>query len=125
MINEPFGWLWAVAGFLSGALLGARFLDERWLGGYASARRRLLRLGHISFLGLGILNILFAHSSERVRLDPPWLWVASLALVLGAVTMPLSCGLVAWRQSLKPVFAVPVGCLLVGAGLVVIGLLKP
>ncbi len=125
MINEPFGWLWALAGFVSGAFLGARFSDDEWFGGYSSHRRRLLRLGHISFLGLGILNILFAHSLERIQLGPTWLALASWAMVVGAITMPLCCGLVAWRRGLRPVFVVPVACLLIGGTLVTVGILKP
>ena len=68
-MNETFGWLWVALGLLSGTILGLRFQREDWLGGYASHRRRLVRLGHISLFGLGFLNILFAHTLGRIRLD--------------------------------------------------------
>lgn len=122
MINEQFGWIWITAGFLSGAVLGVFFSREGWMGGYQSYRRRLLRLGHISFVGLGILNILFAVSAPRLALAPQHNWLASWSLMIGGVAMPLSCGLTAWKPSFKPLFVVPVTTLLTGASLVSIGL---
>ena len=122
MINEAFGWLWVVLGFLSGTILGLKFQRDDWLGGYASHRRRLVRLGHISFLGLGFLNILVAHTIDRIRLDSSWLAVASWSLIAGGITMPICCGLMAWKRSFQPLFAIPVGCLIVGAALIFIGM---
>jgi hypothetical protein len=123
--NETFGWLWILAGTVSGLLLGMRFQREDWMGGYGSLRRRLVRLGHISFFGLGILNILFALGSARVRLPPTWLGTASCSLILGGVTMPLCCALMAWRPGFRPAFAVPVLSLVLGAALTAIGMLRP
>ena len=82
VVNEAFGWLWIVLGFASGTLLGLKFQSESWLGGYGSHRRRLIRLGHISFLGLGFLNILFAHSVPQLRLSQAWGLRAAVHLVL-------------------------------------------
>ena len=125
MGNEAFGWLWIVLGFASGTLLGLKFQSESWLGGYGSHRRRLIRLGHISFLGLGFLNILFAHSLPQLRLSQVWLLLASWGLMLGGVTMPVCCGLMAWRKNLQPIFAIPVVTLLIGVTLVLIGVVQP
>ena len=123
--NEVFGWCWILAGLLAGLALGLRFHAENWLGGYASHPRRLLRLGHISFLGLGILNILFAMSGARLPLSPERLGLASWAFIAGAVSMPACCAIMAWRRELHLVFAVPVTSLLLGTGLVVLAYLKP
>jgi hypothetical protein len=124
-LNEAFGWAWILAGFLSGLVLGLFFRREDWLGGYASFPRRLVRLGHISFLGLGLVNILFALSAPRMHLAPATLSLASRAFVIGGVTMPLCCGLLAWKPGLLPLFAVPVLSLLAGAALAVAGLVRP
>src|SRR5688500_9360107 len=75
MINEAFGWFWILVGFISGMVMGLRFAHEDWLGGYQSHARRMLRLGHISFVGLGVLNILFAHTLERIQLESGWIMV--------------------------------------------------
>lgn len=123
-LNEAFGWGWILLGFLSGAVLGLRFQREDFLGGYAALPRRMVRLGHISFFGLGLLNILFAQSAPRLRLDPVWLTLASFAFVVGGLTMPLCCGFMAWRRSLQPLFVIPVASLVLGAALACIGLVR-
>ncbi len=123
-LNEVFGWVWITLGFLTGALLGARFHREDWLGGYASFKRRLLRLGHISFVGLGVLNILFAGSARPLEHGGDSIAIASAAFLVGGVAMPLACALVAFRPALKPVFAAPVVSLLVGVSLLTLELIR-
>ncbi|MGE5177218.1 MAG: hypothetical protein ACM3JJ_12715 [Hyphomicrobiales bacterium] len=123
--NESLGWIWIVAGVLSGLGLGLGFQRDDFLGGYGSHRRRLLRLGHISFLGLGFLNLFFALSAARMRLPPAGLATASWAIVAGAVTMPLCCGLMAWRRGFHLLFGVPVVSVLVGTALAAWGLVRP
>lgn len=109
------GWLGFLAGAGSGALLGLRFHHADWLGGYGSFRRRLLRLGHIAFFGLGLLNIVFAFTVKTAPLTDGWpLLAASAALLLGAITMPAVCFLSAWRESCRHLFFVPVGSVLGG-----------
>jgi hypothetical protein len=51
--------------------------------------------------------------------------LASRALIAGGVTMPLCCGLMAWRRDLHLLFAVPVVSLLLGVALIVRGILQP
>ncbi len=124
-INQAFGWTWILGGLLFGLLLGLRFREEGWLGGYGSHRRRLLRLAHVSFVGLGILNVLFALSAAGLRLPPFPFFLASSALILGAVSMPACCALMAWRPALQPIFALPVLSLTIGVALTVAGMLRP
>lgn len=112
MDNEFFGWVWILVGLITGAILGLFFHRAEWMGGYDSFRRRLVRLGHISFIGLGAINILFAQTLDRVPAASNTL--IPHALILGAVTMPLACGLTAWQPGLKPVFVVPVTALIYG-----------
>jgi hypothetical protein len=66
--NLTLAWLWILLGFVSGMVLGLFFHRENWLGGYGSFQRRMYRLGHISFFGLGAVNALFLKGSifERV-----------------------------------------------------------
>ncbi len=122
--NEVLGWITTLAGMVAGMGLGLGFHRESWLGGYASHRRRLLRLGHLSAIALGILNILFARAAPSLHLPDAVLRVAGMAMIAGAVTMPLCCALMAWRRALQPLFAVPVASLLLGVGLVVAGMLR-
>lgn len=124
-VNEAFGWIWILAGFVTGLTLGLFFQRDDWLGGYASFRRRLLRLGHISFIGLGALNVLFALSAAHLSLGRAALALASGALIAGGISMPLCCALMAWRRGFHLLFAIPVTSLLLGVTLVVRGLLLP
>ena len=120
-INLVGGWLGMLAGVLSGAVVGLFFHRDDWMGGYGSYRRRLTRLGHISFFGLGFLNLVFVATSTQLFLDGICLAIASRALIVGAVTMPLCCFLSAWRKPLRclfpgPVFAVTTGILSILVG---------
>ena len=106
-INLFAGWVCFLLGAISGALIGLGFYREDWLGGYGSFRRRLMRLGHIAFFGLGLINILFALSASG-RSVVNGLHAASLLLVGGAATMPLLCFLSAWKPGFRHFFFIPV-----------------
>jgi hypothetical protein len=122
MVNEAFGWLLIGLGFASGALLGMGFAREGFLGGYSAWPRRLVRLGHISLVALGVLNILFATSSPRIAVAAPWLSAASWSMVAGSILMPACCAISAWRPRTVPLFAVPVLLLSLGVTVAWIGL---
>src|SRR5688500_6435950 len=104
-MNWAFGWGWILVGFLSGAVIGMGFHREEFLGGYASLRRRLVRLGHICFVALGALNLLFALSPLKAG---TWVLIASTAWIVGAVLMPAICFLSAWRERFRVLFFLPV-----------------
>jgi len=109
-------WLWILLGFLSGMIMGLFFHQENWLGGYGSFKRRLFRLAHISFFGLGLMNLLF-YFTARLAPFPEGALVelASGAFVLGAATMPVCCVVMAYWPKAQASFAVPVISLLTGA----------
>lgn len=121
LINEVFGWIWITGGMATGVWLGLRFRDERWLGGYSSWARRMVRLGHIAMIMLGVLNVLFASSAARLGLGEMWMWVASVGWIAGGVLMPSVCFLSALRQRFAVLFALPVVALLGASALTVIG----
>ncbi|MBM4184808.1 MAG: hypothetical protein FJ207_11450 [Gemmatimonadetes bacterium] len=66
------GWAGMLGGVVAGAVIGLFFENEDWMGGYASFRRRLTRLGHVAFFGLGYVNILFALTTRGL---PESAWV--------------------------------------------------
>jgi len=107
-INLIAGWLGMLAGVLSGAVVGLFFHRDDWMGGYGSYRRRLMRLGHIAFFGLGFLYLMFAATSAQLYLRASYAALASGALVVGAIAMPACCFLSAWRKPLRHLFPVPV-----------------
>src|SRR5215813_12422218 len=107
-------WVGFLCGALSGAAVGLFFHRDDWLGGYSSYPRRLIRLGHISFFGLGLLNALFALTAALVPMPEMTVHLASIGLLTGALTMPICCFLAAWRKSFRFLFPIPVGSLLAG-----------
>ena len=116
--NWAFGWGWILVGFLSGAVIGMGFHREEFLGGYASLRRRLVRLGHICFVALGVLNLLFALSPLKAG---TFVSIASIAWIVGAVLMPAVCFLSAWRERFRALFFLPVLSLISAAVLTLFG----
>jgi hypothetical protein len=113
-INLIGGWLGMLAGVLSGGIIGLFFYRDEWMGGYGSWRRRLTRLGHISFFGLGFLNLMFAATAGQLLLRGPFLVVAPVGLLAGAITMPICCFLSAWRKPMRHLFPIPVIAVTVG-----------
>ena len=123
-LNLALAWLWILLGFASGMMLGLFFHQEGWLGGYASLRRRMYRLAHISFFGLGAVNLLFWLTMKTLRCDNSLADIASWAFVLGAVSMPLCCVVMAHFRKATMIFSVPVISLLLGGVLMVVTLLR-
>ena len=106
------GWLLVFVGLLAGAVLGLFFHRDDFLGGYGSFRRRIVRLGHIALVALGMLNVVFSIAASP--LGSEWAGrLASLGFLAGGVTMPLTCFLTGWHEKYRHGFAVPVAALLV------------
>ncbi|HEY0720595.1 MAG TPA: hypothetical protein VGE50_05025, partial [Gammaproteobacteria bacterium] len=78
-------------GVTAGAAIGLFFHKEEWAGGYGSFQRRMLRLGHISFFGLGFINLLFGLTLKFIALPEANITVASYGFIVGVLTMPLVC----------------------------------
>ncbi|HMP84237.1 MAG TPA: hypothetical protein PKA41_16185, partial [Verrucomicrobiota bacterium] len=96
---------------------GMFFHRDNWLGGYGSLKRRMYRLGHIAFFGLGAVNLMFWLTVKIAGLSGTLAGIASWAFVVGAITMPLCCGVMAHAPKLHMIFAVPVISLLIGGAL--------
>lgn len=114
MINWYFGWAMILTAFVTGAGIGLFFHRDDFLGGYASFRRRILRLGHIALAALGMINILFAISMKAVE-PSPQVQAASVCFMVGGVTMPGVCFLSAWHTGFRHLFFIPVTALVAAA----------
>ncbi len=122
-LNLVAAWLGILFGFVSGLVLGLFFQRENWLGGYASLKRRLYRLAHISFFGLGAVNLMFYFTALRLPERTQALGVASPAFIVGAISMPVCCCLMAHAPRARPLFAIPVLSLLLGAALTLLAII--
>jgi hypothetical protein len=123
-LNLVIAWLWLLLGFVAGMALGMFFHGENWLGGYGSFKRRMYRLGHISFFGLGVVNLLFCLTAQTFSLAGPFTVAASWAFVVGAISMPLCCVVMANFPKAHLIFAVPVLSLITGGVLTLMEVAK-
>ncbi len=112
--NLFLAWLWILLGFVTGMVLGMFFHGENWLGGYGSFKRRMYRLGHISFFGLGAVNLLFYLTTQNLSLSGAAIGIASWAFIVGAIAMPACCMVMAHFPRAHLIFAVPVVSLITG-----------
>ncbi|MGA2854235.1 MAG: hypothetical protein ABSE90_08925 [Verrucomicrobiota bacterium] len=122
--NLILAWLWILLGFTSGMALGMFFHGENWLGGYGSFKRRMYRLGHISFFGLGAVNLLFCLTVQNFSLSGPLVHFASLAFIVGAIAMPVCCMAMAHFPKARMIFVVPVVSLIAGGILILWEVIK-
>ena len=122
--NMLAGWIGMMCGLISGAAIGLFFHQADFAGGYGAFRRRLLRLGHVAFLGLGIINILFSVTLAGGILHLSHPRVASILLIAGAGLMPAICFLAAWRSPFRHVFVIPVVCVAITIVMVLKGLMS-
>lgn len=115
------GWCAVLLGAASGAVMGLFFHEETWAGGYASYRRRMLRLGHISFFGIGFLNFFFGLTLSLITLPATYARIASAGFLIAVVAMPACCYLSAWKKPLRHLFPIPVLAVLAGVIPILLG----
>lgn len=108
--NMLAGWTSMIFGLIAGAVIGLFIHNESFAGGYSAFRRRMIRLGHVAFFALGIINVVFALTLTTSGVVLSYPAVASASLVAGTFLMPISCYLTAWKKAFRHVFALPVIC---------------
>jgi hypothetical protein len=115
-INLYAAWIGFLLGCLAGMVPGLFFHAEDWFGGYGSWRRRMIRLAHIAFFGLGFLNLAAALTADVLRIESG-LTAASYLLIVGAVAMPTVCYLSAWKMHFRRLFFIPAASVTAAIGL--------
>ena len=121
-INVLFGWSWMCVGLLAGMILGLRAEGENWLGGYASVARRYLRLAHVAFIALSIINILYGKELGTTNLPDYLKNIGSTLMIFGAAGVPITCISAAFVRKTKYFLPVPASAVLIGVIILVIGL---
>lgn len=125
--NRLVGWSLFLAGIIGGMLLGLwafegpmaapdRFAD------YGGLPRRLLRLGHIAAMALGLTNIFFGIELPNLSLSPPVKTLASTCMITGATLMPVILTLAAFQEPWKFLLPIPATATLAAVALVCWGL---
>jgi hypothetical protein len=122
-MNEIGGWILILVGAGLGTYMGVRFQSEKWLGGYSSLARRMVRLAHIACIALGMLNIQASQALARTTLRAGLSHLASGLFIAAAILMPLCCLWIAAGFRRFEIFAAPVICLATALVLTIGGLL--
>jgi hypothetical protein len=122
-INVVFGWAWMCVGLIMGLMMGMRAEGEGWLGGYSSLTRRYLRLGHIAFIALSIINILYGIELRSADIPGYVSSIGSPLMIFGGAGVPLTCLTAAFFRKAKYFLPLPALAVLVGSGILVVGLI--
>jgi len=118
LANLYAAWTGILLGCVAGAVQGLFFYKEDWLGGYSSWSRRMVRLGHVSFFGIGFINLVFSLTVYTMGLSEG-VFLASWLLIVGAITMPLVCYLSAAKMDFRHLFFIPVLSVIVGIAILI------
>jgi hypothetical protein len=113
-------------GIATGLVLGLWSFDgpvpvPAWLGQYGDTPRRLARLGHIAFLGLGILNLLLANELPRSGLGMRGKRAAAWAMNLGNIALPVGLFIAAAWAPAKYALSIPATAVFVALTLIAWG----
>lgn len=119
-LNRVIGWTSLMMGALMGLILGLWSFDgplpsPAWIGGYGDVSRRLLRLAHIAFFGLGILNLLMTNEARRWQGLTPSPVIAAL-MNIGNLLLPVTLIAAAAFPPFKYLLPVPALCIFAALG---------
>ena len=121
-MNRTVGWASLAVGIATGLVMGLWSIDgplppPSWLGEYGDTPRRLARLGHIAFIGLGILNILLSRELLDSSLGERGRRLASRAMTLGNLLLPINLFAAAAWPPAKYAMAIPATAVFLAMGL--------
>lgn len=119
--NVVFGWCWLLLGVVQAMLIGLFAFHDSWLGGYSSLPRRLLRLSHISFMALPLLNVLYGQQIDAIRMAPAIRNLGSYAMIVAGISMPTVCLLTAANPFFELFFFIPAGSFAIGIAIMACG----
>ena len=108
--NISFGWIWILVGIILGAVMGMWSFNSPFIspvGDYVSLPRRMLRLSHIAFIALAIINILYGYEIDKVKLKERYKRLGSNCMMYGAILMPLILLSSVFIESFKYLTVIP------------------
>ncbi len=107
-----FAWCSFVLGISTGLILGLWSFDgpfptPEWLGEYDSVSRRMTRLGHIAYFGLGFLTLLISWELPKLTLESREKMIAAKAMIFGNMALPLTLFAASIYHPLKYLMPIP------------------
>lgn len=122
--NVHFGWVWLLFGLLLGAVMGLWSFNGPFaspFGDYTSLPRRMIRLAHIAFIALGMINILYGYQIDKLVVKEKYKIIGSRCLVSGSVLMPIMLIGAAFFEPLKYFTAIPATLIIVSISIIAFG----
>lgn len=124
--NRQIAWLSFCVGVATGMVMGLWSFDGPFpappgLERYDDLSRRLARLGHIAFFGLGFLNLFLAGALEQTSLGAKARRMAAVAMNFGNVFLPLTLFAAAVYHPVKYLMSVPAAAVFLALLLTALG----
>jgi len=107
-----FAWFSFLLGISTGLLMGLWSFDgpfpaPDWLGEYEDVSRRLVRLGHIAYFGLGFITLMLAWELPKLKLSEQEKTLATNAMIFGNMVLPLTLFAAGIYHPLKYLMPIP------------------
>jgi len=122
--NISFGWFWILVGIIIGAVMSMWSFNGPLtspVGDYTSLPRRMLRLSHIAFIALGIINILYGYEIDRIKIKYKLKNVGSKCIIYGAIFMPLVLISAVFFEPLKYLAVIPAILIMISLIIIFVG----
>jgi hypothetical protein len=128
-LNRVVAWICLALGAGTGLVMGLWSFDgpvrvPEWLGDYGETSRRLARLGHIAFFGIGMLNLFVVAELRRIHFNRLLRRIALMAINFGNIFLPLSLFLAAGFHPMKYLMSLPATLILVALVIVAWGVCR-
>jgi hypothetical protein len=113
-----FGWLWILTGIIIGAVVSmwafnGPLAPPVHMEDYTSLSRRFIRLSHIAFIALGMIDILYGLSYDLAELKKSYKDISSSFLITGTVLMPVILLFSAFFEKIKIFSSIPITLILI------------
>lgn len=125
--NVSFGWIWILVGIILGAVMSLWSFNGPLpspVGDYSSLPRRLLRLSHIAFIALAVINILYGYGIDNIKIKDKYKKIGSNCIIYGAVLMPLLLLAAVFLEPLKYLTIIPAILIIISILIMASGKLK-
>lgn len=120
--NITFGWIWILVGIVIGAFMGMWSFNGPMLspvGDYSSLPRRMLRLSHIAFIALAMINILYGYGIDKIRVNDRLKNLGSKSMIYGSALMPVLLFIAVFYEPIKYLTFIP-SCMVITAVVVMV-----